>query len=221
MMERPRHQTKMLNTKMLVLLMAMIMVFGSVIGGTVAWLIAQPEPVVNTFTYGDIDITLTETDTGLDDDGDGNTNSYKMLPGENIKKDPVVTVEAGSEEMWLFVKLEKSANFVEFMTYAVDDSWAVLEGETDVYYRHITAEEIKEHNLIVHVLKEDTVTVLESVTKEQLNALDAEGASNYPTMTVTAYAIQHAGSATAADAWAKIEDAAVSTPGTEGNGTGN
>ncbi len=39
--------------------------------------------------------------------------------------------------------------------------------------------------------------------KEQLNALDSGSSANYPTLTVTAYAVQYAGSATAADAWAK------------------
>ena len=54
-------------------------------------------------------------------------------------------------------------------------------------------------------LSNDTVTVKESVTKEMLNALDAPGTTaTYPTLTVTAYAVQEAGNATAADAWAKV-----------------
>lgn len=192
------------NPKALALILALVLTLGGVIGGTVAWLIATPDPVVNTFTYGDIDITLTETDTGLDNDGDSNTNEYEMMPGEAITKDPIITVEAGSEEMWLFVKLDKSSNFDTFMEYTVDGSWAPLTGVDGVYYRHITAEEAANADMAIHVLANDTVTVKEEVTKEQLNALDADGASNYPTLTVTAYAVQYAGNATAADAWAKV-----------------
>ena len=194
-----------MNAKVIALILTLVLLVGGIIGGTVAWLIASDDPVVNTFTYGDINITLEETDTGLDNDGEDTTNEYKMMPGQTIKKDPVITVEAGSEEMWLFVKLEKSTNFDTFMEYAVDGSWAELSGSDGVYYRHITAEEVETADLKVHVLAGDTVTVKDSVTKEQLNALDTPGATaTYPTLTVTAYAVQHAGNATAADAWAKV-----------------
>lgn len=192
------------HLKPVVLILALVLLVGGVIGGTVAWLIATPDPVVNTFTYGDINIELDETDTGLDNDGKDTTNEYEMLPGQTITKDPVITVEAGSEEMWLFVKLEESSNFDTFLDYTVDGSWAELTGVDGVYYRHITAEEVASADLKATVLTNNTVTVKDSVTKEMLNALDADGASNYPTLTVTAYAVQYAGNATAADAWAKV-----------------
>ena len=41
------------------------------IGGTLAWLTDKTDPVVNTFTVGNVDITLAET-TGQE---------YKMVPG--------------------------------------------------------------------------------------------------------------------------------------------
>lgn len=196
---------KRVNVKLLAAVLALALVFGGVIGGTVAWLIAKPDPVVNTFTYGDIDISLDETDTKKDNDNDPNTNDYDMMPGQPITKDPIVTVKTGSEDMWLFVKLEKSDNFDDFMTYNVDPSWAVLEGVDGVYYRHITAAEVAEKDMKIHVLENDTVTVKEEVTKEMLNALDPDGEeAKYPTLTVTAYAVQSAGNATAADAWAKV-----------------
>ena len=53
------------SVKLIAAVQAIVLVVGGVVGGTVAWLIATPDPVVNTFTYGDIDITLTETDTKL------------------------------------------------------------------------------------------------------------------------------------------------------------
>lgn len=207
MMRKENSVTKFIghtNVKVLAVVLALVLLFGGAIGGTVAWLIANPKPVVNTFTYGDINIELEETDTELDDDDDDTTNDYEMIPGEEIVKDPVITVKEGSEEMWLFVKLDKSANFDTFLEYEVDESWDELTGVEGVYYRHITADEVKSADMEIHVIKDDTVIVKEEVTKEQLNALDANGAQDYPTLTVTAYAVQHAGNPTAADAWAKI-----------------
>ena len=192
------------NLKPVALIMALVLLVGGVIGGTVAWLIATPDPVVNTFTYGDINIDLDETDTQLDGDNNPNTNEYEMMPGQSITKDPVVTVKAESEEMWLFVKLEKSSNFDTFMEYTVADGWTALSGVDGVYYQHITAEDVATADKQIAVIKDDTVTVKESVTKEQLNALDSGSSENYPTLTVTAYAVQYAGNATADDAWAKV-----------------
>ena len=193
-----------INMKPLALIMALVLLVGGVLGGTVAWLIATPDPVVNTFTYGDINIELEETDTQLDGDNNPNTNEYKMIPGEKITKDPVVTVKAGSEGMYLFVKLEKSSNFDTFMEYEVAEGWTALSGVDGVYYQHITAEDVATADKEIAVIKDDTVTVKETVTKEQLNALDSGSSADYPTLTVTAYAVQEAGNDTAEDAWAKV-----------------
>lgn len=197
---------KIINKKTITLLVAVMMIVSGALGGTIAWLISVPEPVVNTFTYGDINIDLDETETGLDEDGKDTTNEYKMLPGQDITKDPIVTVRAGSEEMWLFVKLEKSANFNEFLTYVVDGEWTLMENSDNVYYRHVTAAEVEQTNKEFHVLADDKVTVKETVTKDMLNDLDKVGETPvYPTLTVSAYAVQYAGSATPAEAWAKVE----------------
>lgn len=186
----------------LAVILAMILICGGVVGGTVAWLIANPDPVVNTFTYGDINIRLEETDTNLDGDNDPNTNEYEMMPGQEIAKDPTVTVEVGSENSWLFVKLEKSENFDQFMHYTIAEGWAQLydaEGNQveGVYYRYqagIDEEAEDAEEAVIHVLKDDKVTVKDEVTKEMLNALDPEGEeATYPTLTVTAYAVQYVG----------------------------
>ena len=73
--------------KTFVAMLALVLVIGCAVGGTVAWLTAQTGPVVNTFTYGNINITLSET-TGED---------YKIIPGVDIEKDPTVTVKKDSE----------------------------------------------------------------------------------------------------------------------------
>ena len=181
---------------------ALVLTVGGAIGGTVAWLIATPDPVVNTFTYGDINIDLDETDTGRDNDNDPTTNEYEMLPGRSITKDPVITVKAKSEAMWLFVQMKKSDNFDTFMEYTMADGWTALPGEDGIYYRHVAENDVATADLRFQVIKDNTVLVKESVTKEQLNALDSN--LSYPTLTVTAYAVQSAGNSGPAEAWSKV-----------------
>lgn len=190
-----------MKNKGLIAVLALLMALCIGAGATLAYLMDKTEDVVNTFTYGDVNIDLYETDTNLDEDDDPNTNTYKMIPGETIPKDPKVVVEADSEACWLFVKITKSANFDDFMTYAPASGWTSLAGVEGVYYRTVdaaTAESGKEYD----VLAGNVVTVDSGVTKAQLNALDAGGASNYPTLTFTAYAVQQSDSiADATAAW--------------------
>ena len=65
--------------KAIALILALVLTLGGVIGGTVAWLVTSSAPVVNTFTYGDINIELDETDTGLDNDGKDTTNRFQLF----------------------------------------------------------------------------------------------------------------------------------------------
>ena len=177
------------------ILVAALLLTG-VVGGTLAWLIDKTEPVVNTFTYGDINIDLEETPTP-DDDDNPDTNEYEMIPGEEITKDPKVTVNTDSKASWLFVKLEKSQNFDDFMEYEIADGWFPLADEqgniiTGVYFREQI--EVTGDDVVLEVIKDNKVRVKETVTKEMLNALDPEGAdATYPTLTVTAYAVQRSG----------------------------
>lgn len=176
-----------MKKNVLIPVIAIALVLCCVVGGSLAWLVDQTTSVTNTFTVGDINIDLTET-----------TTDYKMVPGNTIAKDPTVTVEAGSEASWLFVKVTESANFDDFMTYAIADGWTALAGVDGVYYRQVPATTA---DTTFAVLKDNTVSVKDTVTKEQLNALTAD---TYPTLTFQAYAVQSDNVATAADAWAKL-----------------
>ncbi len=189
-----RRRPSSFGVKAFLLSLAVSLLAFSIIGGTVAWLITETEPVKNTFTYGDINLTLTETDAG-DNDGDPNTNTYNMIPGTPISKDPKVTMKAGSEDAWVFVKLEKSTDpaFDNFMEYQMADGWTALEGVDGVYYREVAQ---SDSDTPFWVIKDNTITVKDSITKAELNALTA-----YPTLTVTAYAVQKDNVASATDAW--------------------
>ena len=166
------------------MVMAMVVLMGGMVSGTIAWLISESPTLVNTFTYGDIDIGLSETPT-VDGDDDPNTNEYVMIPGKAIAKDPKVTVYAGSETTWLFVKLEESANFADFMTYEIADGWTALTGAPGVYYRKVDKSDV---NVEFYVLKDNQVQVKESVTREMLAALET---GTKPQLSVTAYAVQY------------------------------
>lgn len=202
--------------KVLALVLAVVLVLGAVIGTTVAWLITNTTPVVNTFTYGDINITLEETDTNLDEDNDEKTNEYQMVPGKEIDKDPKVTVLKNSEDCWLFVKVEKSSNFDEFMTYEMAEGWTELDAANypGIYYREVAK---SDSDAQFAVLKDNKVTVKEDVTKDMFNKLDADADNKiYPQLKVTAYAVQKAGVASAADAW-NLVVGQTSTTGTQNN----
>lgn len=192
----------MKKSKIVVAIISLLSICSFVIGTSVAWLTSKTEDLVNTFTYGDINIKLDETDTN-DGDENINTNEYKMLPGNEITKDPKVTVIATSENSYLFVKLTKSENFDNFMTFEIAEGWTLLEGTTDVYYREVTKSD-KDQEFTI--LKDNKVKVKEEVTKAMLNELDKDGKKDYPTLTITAYAVQRDGKIeaidTPAEAWA-------------------
>lgn len=174
--------------KKLTTVLAIVLVVALSVAGTYAYLTDKTAQVVNTFTVGNVDIKLAET-TG---------NSYKMVPGTPIHKDPKVTVEADSEACWLFVKVEKSANFDDFMTYDMANGWTKL--EEGVFYRQVAASAADQD---FAVLTNDTVTVKPDVTKDMMDAIENGTAAN-PTLTFTAYACQTAGIDTAAKAWAEV-----------------
>jgi len=192
------HAKKTNKTKVLAVVLALVLVVGCAAGATLAWLMDTTQEVVNTFTYGDINITLTENDNGVDNDNNANTNSYKMIPGNTITKDPKVTVVKDSEACWLFVKIVKSENFPTYLTYTIADGWTALAGETGVYWRKVDATTA---DTPFDVLKNNQVVVSQNVTKEQLRELG----TNYPTLTFTAYAVQQENVANETLAWGYVK----------------
>lgn len=181
-------------TKAMLMILAVMLIVGISVGGTLAWLTDKTGDVVNTFTVGDVDIDLTET-TG---------NSYKIVPGANITKDPVVTVKANKEPCWVFVKIveanwpavTETDSTTRKINYSVGSGWTALDGETGVYYREagtLTAD------ASYPVLANNQVTVSPTLTKAEANAITTN-----PTLTFTAYAIQKEGFTDAAAAWAEV-----------------
>ena len=211
-MKNHRNNSK-LNKKIIAMLSVFIMlalvVIGSSVSGTVAWLVSKSESTVSTFTLGDINITLAESDFG---------SQLKIIPGVDIKKDPKVTVMANSEACWLFVKVEESTwpDFKEAddttrkVSYSVavdNNGWKALEKNPGVYFREVSAEDAQKGiDYTVLAGSENcpsgVIKVSQELTKAEINNISSS--EKQPSLTFTAYAVQRAGIDTAAAAWATV-----------------
>lgn len=175
------------KTVLIALCAALVAVFA--VSGALAWLSDVTAEKKNVFTVGNIDIDLTEQAT-----------DFKMVPGNDIVKDPVVTVKGDSEACWLFVEIKESENLCEFIEYTVAEGWTAFDGVPGVYYRAVPA---ATEDVDFPVLAGNEVHVKDTVTKADMDALTEE---TYPTLSFIAYAIQQANLASAADAWAALHE---------------
>lgn len=177
-----------MKRKSLTILIAVVLVVVCAIGGTLAWLTAQTQEVTNTFTVGNIDITLTETGA-IDTDNDEfvDSKSYSMVPGTVLDKDPKITVAGGSEKCYLFVKVDKSTTLDTYIAYTIDSGWKNVPNADDVYYQIVNK---NAGNRDFGVLANDTVTVKNTVTKDNMDYLNTDEAIQ-PTLSFKAYAVQY------------------------------
>ena len=189
----------------LTLLSAAMLVTASVMG-TLAYL-QDSETVTNTFTVGNVAITLDEAPVNADGaltSGDRTTsgNSYKLLPGHEYYKDPTVGVAAGSENAWLFVKVEgkvleiEAPDTDEYDTIAeqmAENGWVEV---ADGIYGYEEAPVAAGNKKVVFT----GFTVKGDISNEELaEYATAENAAN--SIKITAYGIQADGFDTAAEAW--------------------
>ena len=196
----------------IVIVLAVVAICSAAVLGTMAWLIDSSETVVNKFINTDIDVEVEES-TG---------DEYEMIPGWNLSKDPKVTVNADSVDCWVFVKLEKSANYDQFLIHSVDSAWTQGDGTNipaDVYYRQVTdANGFKGQTLsvlaagsievdsVTYTWGADEVLVRPDVTKAMMDSLTE---NTYPTLSVSSKVVQlmknETDEFTAAEAWALAE----------------
>ena len=194
------------NVKIVAALLAIVLLIGCGIGGTIAYLMTKTDPVVNTFTTGDVEITLKESPIVYADDGKVSysepasnvSNAYKLIPGTAYKKDPVVAVTKGSEDCYLFVKIEEDEVNETYLTYELKlDGWTKVDGEENVWYREVKKTADTDGRTF-NLLKDDKITINTDVTKS--NMTEAAGAK----LTFTAYAVQSA-NLSVAEAWAQAK----------------
>lgn len=215
------YQKKTNGLRLLLSVLALVLVFCCSVAGTLAWLTAKTDPVVNTFTIGDINIELWEpkydqATNKLDRNTKVKSNTYKIVPGSVLLKDPYIEMKAGSEPCWLFIKMEKK-NFINGISYGdIYDKWTALPGETDVFYREYTPEKSPEYFDTNGVTTQNSIpffavpeiTISGEITKEDLQAIDGTVELNF-----TAYAIQYSGFDTVEAAWKEVNSTYhVTTP---------
>ena len=160
------------------------------IGSMIAYFSSITGPVTNTFTVGQVGLSLNETTGG----------SYQMVPGATVEKDPVVTVERGSEECYVYVKLEWRGGLENHVTYELADGWINLGGIDGVYYRQVDRTAV---NMNYHVLKNDCMVINSDLTEDTMATI----APNTCQLIVTAYAIQTLGIESPADGWVNLLNA--------------
>lgn len=187
---------------LLLSLCAVMLVTASVLG-TMAYLTSTDE-VVNTFTVGNVAITLDETDVDNSTPGENDrdqANEYKLMPGKEYVKDPIVHVDADSEDCYLFVKVANGiADIEDTKTVAEqmkDKGWVAVD-EANGIYVYTT------DNTNPAVVKGgDNVTVFESFTIK--GDVNNEILASYAgkEINVIAYAIQADGfdGKSASDIW--------------------
>ena len=199
--------------KTLTVLLALVLVIAMSVAGTMAYLTSE-DSVTNTFTVGKVQITLDEAkvnEYGQKLNADGNVaqendtlatrvdkNTYKLIPGHEYVKDPIVHVDADSENSWVFVKVTNEISTIidsgnTLDAQIIDNDWTKL--EDGVYYKEYTKGQ-----------PDKDLEVFESF-KITGNA-DVSSFEDH-TIVVNAYAIQKDGFDTAAAAWAELNHAST------------
>ena len=206
--------------KILLTMVAALLLVVMSVGGTLAYLQSQTEDVKNTFTVGKIDITLDETK--VNEEGEAiegadrvTENEYKLMPGHEYIKDPIVHVAADSEESYIriFVTIDKidalknifGADFMpeDFVGGTWDASkWPCVDiksnGDANTYeFRYYTTVSTEDGAAIDLPALFQKIVIPGTVTNAQIDTLAGLNIDIY------AQAIQKDGFESADDAWAK------------------
>ena len=178
---------KKMYKAMLLVLCAILLVAGSVMG-TLAYLQDKTETVKNTFVVGKVEITLQEKaidpETGKVTAGTpvtGLTN-VKLVPGRKIEKNPFITVEAGSEKCYVFIKFENN----------IPETYGTLDGFASAWTLIDETNKIYVYNEVVDAsAAAKTVNVFTSFTCAK--GVTAYNGETNLAINITAYAVQAEG----------------------------
>ena len=182
------------KTKALLMSLCAVLLVAASVLGTMAYL-TDSKDVKNTFTVGNVTITMDETDV---DDSTPNkerdqANSYKLMPGHTYTKDPIIHVDANSEDCYLFVKVDNQIAAIEangnttVAAQMATKGWKAVEGKDGIYVYVGTT------TAPVAVKANDNVTVFEQLVIAGTVNGDTLKAYKNKTITVTAYAVQKDG----------------------------
>ena len=185
--------------KTLMIMLALVLVIAMSVSATLAYLTSS-DSVANTFTVGKVVITLDEAKVdvyGVEEaDADRvKANTYKLIPGHDYVKDPIVHVDPESEDSYVFVEIANGIDVIaaEIVAQIEKNGWTKL--EDNVYYKT--------------VLADDTDKELEVFEGFTFPGTANPEAYKDATIKVTAYAVQLDGfEGDVAGAWGVAKDAA-------------
>lgn len=208
-----------MKKKILVACLCVALAVLTIAGTTLAYLTANDQ-VVNTFTVGNVQIKLDEAkvdEMGVPVQGADrvDANTYKLIPGHTYVKDPIVHMNAVSEDSYVFIKVENGLGVLEaasdagYTTIAAQitaNGWMPLMNGTtavaDVYYQEYTKNQTdRELEVFANFKIADNANTLRNANEQVI--WDTITDANKINVNVTAYAIQADGMTSAYDAWTK------------------
>lgn len=231
-----------MKKKTLTIAIALVLVVALAVGATWAYLTAQTKAVTNTFTAGGAvkqsDLELFEHVAEKQNDGsyqltnavatpgdNGVYNTYTVMPGVNLPKDPTVKVTAANGPYYLFVEVTKGTGFDEVtvgegdaaktgkpLDYTIAANWEKLsltgkDAEREVYVYYVTGENAAKTYIqsapvsnvaVLKTIDNTKNTIVVNADNDIVATLTSASAS---ALTFNAYACQAAGFDTAAAAF--------------------
>lgn len=189
--------------KKLMTVLALVLVIALSVAGTYAYL-TDSKSVKNTFTVGNVAITMDEA--AVDEYGVAiantarrDANEYKLVPGHTYVKDPTIHVTQGSEQCYIFAKIDNGLGNDSTLDINLEN-WTVVEPGVYMYKEAIDARAAAKD-----------VVVFEHFTFTGADPADYETTdTNDVNITVTGYAVQADGmdGKTPAELWAIAKTAA-------------
>ena len=217
----------MKSKKSLMIVLCAVVLVAATVAGTLAYL-TDRETVTNTFTVGDVQITLDEAKvnpdgTKVDPEQRVQANSYHLIPGKTYVKDPTMTVEEGSEESYVRIRVtvnklnELDAIFapqgadLKSIFVGYDATKWVYEGETEDNTENTITYEFRYFETVKKADNDQKLQALFTgiklpgfVTGDQLATLYVSDTDKL-TITIVGDAIQAETFTNADEAWAAFE----------------
>lgn len=222
--EKTERTVKQLSLSTLAFILAAVMLFGGVVGATLAWLMDKTRTIENTFTLGNInDFRLEEP--GLEE----NTNSQilDLYVDQKIVKAPYISVGAYTIDCYVYVKVDVSDNFGDYVDVNYNGGYINLVDPTDPDSKGCWQQLLDKNGNPVPEVYYLVHSKADTETKYQIIKGETDGTNNLdqpyqhgllkakatfpddadyadaarPTMNVTGYAVQNKNIGTAYDGW--------------------
>jgi predicted ribosomally synthesized peptide with SipW-like signal peptide len=177
-----------MKKKIIALSAAIAIVAIVAVGGTLAWFTDTAE-VTNTITVGNVSIELDEAQVdqygkAIDGAPRVKVNSYHIIPGAVLDKNPTVTVKKGSEACLVYVYIDNQLE--DYATLNINSDWEIVDQYPGLYAYKETVPAAKDNPIPLTPVFTTVEIEGEGLTNEILQTLTGKK------IVVKAYAIQEA-----------------------------